>query len=273
LRAMGGWLLNLLVKECEWKRLAKLGLPRMLSEVPSDELGSAELYAALCAAGCPRLAFLLTDVDPRDPLDEELAKWKWWLCSSYKYVREGAVHVKTYSDAFLLSTSYFEPLREELVEEWLRDSEERQRKWGVSEELAWLDARLAVDYELEKLIELAEAGFEAPEMEGFFDRYIDALASVEGSFEGVLFEKRDGVSGEKLAEWAALGAGKLDRMPDGELVLSVKAKSSRELPRELREALRQRWEWRLLKTLREVARLLAVARYAGVIGFILAMWT
>jgi len=62
-------------------------------------------------------------------------------------------------------------------------------------------------------------------------------------------------------------------MPNGALALSVKVKSSRELPRELREALRQRWERRLFKALKEVARLLAVARYAEVIGFILASWT
>jgi len=241
--------------------------------VPNDELGSAELYAALCAAGCPRLAFLLTDVDPRDPLDEELAKWKEWLCRSYKYVREGTVHVETYSQSFLVHTSDFEPLREELVEEWLRDIEERERRLGVSEELTWLDARLAVDRELEKLIELAEAGFEGPRGEGFFDRYVDALASVEGSFEDALCEKIDGVSGEELAEWAALGAGKLDRVRDDELVLYVKAKSSRELPRELREALRRLWERRLFKDLREVAALLAVARHAGVRGFVLARWS
>ena len=274
MRAMGGWQLILLVMGRDWDRLAKMGLSRMPDWVPNDELGSAELYAALCAAGCPRLAFLLTDVDPRDPLDEELAKWKEWLYCSYKYEWEGAVRVGRYSDGFLVPTGYFEPLREEFVEEWLRDIEERQRKWGaVSDELARLDAMLTVDHELARFIELAEAGFKGPRMEGFFDRYIDALASVEGSFEDALFEKIDGVSGEELAEWAALGAGKLDRVRDDELVLYVKAKSSRELPRELREALRQRWERRLFKDLREVAALLAVARYAGVRGFVLAKWS
>ena len=43
------------------------------------EHSNYEVYAALHAAGCPRLAFLLTDLDPCDPLDEEIASWKLWL--------------------------------------------------------------------------------------------------------------------------------------------------------------------------------------------------
>jgi hypothetical protein len=48
------------------------------------------VYAALHAAGCPRLAFLLTDLDPRDPLDEELASWKLWLVRAAKRARRVA---------------------------------------------------------------------------------------------------------------------------------------------------------------------------------------
>jgi hypothetical protein len=45
----------------------------------TDTLDDLDVCAVLCAVGCLRLAFLLTDLDPRDPLDEELASWKLWL--------------------------------------------------------------------------------------------------------------------------------------------------------------------------------------------------
>jgi hypothetical protein len=48
------------------------------------ERSNVSVYAALHAAGCPRLAFLLTDLDPCDPLDEELASWKLWLVRAVK---------------------------------------------------------------------------------------------------------------------------------------------------------------------------------------------
>jgi len=53
------------------------------------ERSNVSVYAALHAAGCPRLAFLLTDLDPRDPLDEELASWKLWLVRAAKRAEEG----------------------------------------------------------------------------------------------------------------------------------------------------------------------------------------
>jgi hypothetical protein len=45
----------------------------------TDTLDDLDVCAVLCAVGCLRLAFLLTDLDPRDPLDEEMASWKLWL--------------------------------------------------------------------------------------------------------------------------------------------------------------------------------------------------
>lgn len=54
------------------------------------ECSNVSVYAALRAAGCPRLAFLLTDLDPRDPLDEELASWKIWLVRAVKRARRVA---------------------------------------------------------------------------------------------------------------------------------------------------------------------------------------
>jgi hypothetical protein len=48
------------------------------------------VYAALHAAGCPRLAFLLTDLDPHDPLDEVVASWKLWLVRAVKHAERVA---------------------------------------------------------------------------------------------------------------------------------------------------------------------------------------
>jgi len=50
----------------------------------TDTLDDPDVCAVLCAVGCLRLAFLLTDLDPRDPLDEELASWKLRLVRAVK---------------------------------------------------------------------------------------------------------------------------------------------------------------------------------------------
>jgi hypothetical protein len=125
-----------------------------------------------------------------------------------------------------------------------------------------------VDRELERLIELAEAGFEGPEMEGFFDRYIDAVAEIRGWYEDTL-SVHLGCSEEELRELLALGVGEPVWAPDGRLVaLGVKAKSASELPAEVKEKLWRRWKPCLLGTLKDIARLLAVLRLARVKAFL-----
>ena len=51
------------------------------------ERSNVSVYAALHAAGCPRLAFLLTDFHPVDPLEERIAALKEWLCTQSKNER------------------------------------------------------------------------------------------------------------------------------------------------------------------------------------------
>jgi hypothetical protein len=127
---------------------------------------------------------------------------------------------------------------------------------------------VAVDRELERLIELAEAGFEGPAMEGFFDRYIDAVAELEGWYEDAL-SVHLGCSEEELRELLALGAGEPRWAPDGRLVaLKVRAKRASELPAEAKEKLWRRRGPELLGTLKDIARLLAVIRFARVYGFL-----
>ncbi len=69
--------------ECE--RLRETGLPgrslRRLGEAPSVDLTPAELYAALSAVSCPRLAFLLTDLSPATRRTGS-CKWKMRLARS-----------------------------------------------------------------------------------------------------------------------------------------------------------------------------------------------
>jgi len=133
-----------------------------------------------------------------------------------------------------------------------------------------------VDRELEKLIELAEAGFETPEMLGFFNRYIENVAGVKGWYESSVVAGRD-CSEEELKEWMALVVGKPGLkpawIPESPPVLEVKVKRASELPKELRERLRRKEEPLLLKALKEVAGLLAVARYTRVNAFIFAHGT
>ena len=153
-----------------------------------------------------------------------------WLTHPLKHEEGGAPRLAVVSDSFLIHASDLEPLREQLVESW--------REGG-----AQLDAKVAVDRELAKFIELAEAGFEAPEMLGFFDRYIENVADVKGRYESSVVAGRD-CSEEELKEWMALGAGKPGLrpawMPESPPALEVKARRASELPKELRERLRRR---------------------------------
>jgi len=258
---MGGWVINVVIPPSYCKYLCKLVPPSVLFRldgvIPREELSSAEVYALLSAAGCPRLGFLLTDLDPRDPVEEAINSWKQWLHIPFKYERGGETRVIVGPLGFLVSTCYLEPLEEELI-----------ARWGEGDS-AELDAMVAVDHELERLIELAEAGFEGPAMEGFFDRYIDAVAEIRGWYEDVL-SVHLGCSEEELRELLALGVGEPFWAPDGRLVaLKVKVKRASELPAEAKEKLWRRWKSKLLGTLKDIAALLAVLRFTRVNAFLL----
>ena len=159
--------------------------------------------------------------------------------------------------------------------ERLGTAREARRKLGEGGG-ARLEAKVAVDRELAKLVELAEAGFEGPRVGGFSDRYIESVAGVKGQCEGSVVAGRD-CSEEELRERMALGVGKPGLkpawIPESPPVLEVKARRASELLEELRERLRGRGEPLLLEALREVAGLLAVARYTRVNAFIFAHGT
>jgi hypothetical protein len=209
---MGGWVINLLLSPSECERLRELGLPQSsiarLSWVIGryGDFSPTEVYALLSAAGCPRLGFLLTNLDPRDPVEEAISSWRRWFTVPVKYERDGETRVMIAPCGFLVHTGYLEPLDEEII-----------ARWGEGDS-AELDARVAVDRELERLIELAEAGFEGPAMEGFFDRYIDAVAEVEGLVRGhavrALGLQRGGAEGAAGARGGGAGLG-ARRKPGG----------------------------------------------------------
>jgi hypothetical protein len=258
---MGCWIINVVIppSRCEYlrKRVSPLALSKLDGVIPRVELSSAEVYALLSAAGCPRLGFLLTDLDPRDPVEEAINSWKQWLHIPFKYERGGETRVIVGPLGFLVPTCYLDPLEEELI-----------ARWGEGDD-AELDARVAVDHELERLIELAEAGFEGPAMEGFFDRYIDAVAEIKGLYKDVL-SVHLGCSEEELRELLALGVGEPFWAPDGRLVaLEVKAKRASELPAEAKEKLWRKWKSELLGTLKDIAALLAVLRFTRANAFLL----
>jgi hypothetical protein len=151
-----------------------------------------EVYAALHAAGCPRLAFLLTDLDPRDPLDEEIASWKIWLVRAAKRAERVAnpfevtarwsrgeldavtarellnrrvVELREWYEGFLVPTSYLHK----------RDDDElkKLREKALKGDL-YAAAQLAVNAEMERFVRMAEAGF--PGIHRIFDRFVDAMS-------------------------------------------------------------------------------------------------
>jgi hypothetical protein len=221
-------------------------------------MSASELYAIIAAAGFPHLAFLLTPFEPRDPIDEILAREKVWLTRLVKTRRNAkGTEARVYDEAFIIHTTLFM-------------SPENYEKNELYE------AKHVLDKEVESLIELVETEFKNERFTGLFDRYIDILASLEGYFEAVLFEGNDPhrlcFPPSKLIEWAEVGAGKLKKTPDGSLQLSVRVRSSHKLPIDLKEVLQQQLEWSFSETLKEVAKLLAAARYAEVGGIILAKY-
>jgi hypothetical protein len=239
------------------------------------ERSNVSVYAALHAAGCPRLAFLLTDFDPRDPLDEELASWKLWLVRAAKYARRVANPLEVLAryyrgemsaetarellskretvlrevyEGFLVPTSYLHELggerRAELREEALKGD-------------FYAAARLAVDAELERLARMAEAGF--PDALRIFDRFVDVLGQLGHGITIILSEERFPL--EKLREWEEMGIG---MWVDNEFV--VKLRRSDQVPEELkREEVNS-----AVGILRSLAELLVPVRLHRLSGYLLA---
>jgi hypothetical protein len=182
---------------------------------------NVHVYAALYAAGCPRLAFLLTDLDPRDRLEEELASWKAWLVRAAKHTRRavnplevavrwaaGKISAETAREllskwetvlyewyvGFLVPAYHLHRLDSDVVEE-LRG---RARKGDLH-----AVARLAVNAELERLARMAEAGF--PDLPRVADRFVDTLGALGRSLNlSFLVEE---LPEEKMRKWEEMGIG------------------------------------------------------------------
>ena len=241
------------------------------------ERSNVSVYAALHAAGCPRLAFLLTDFDPRDPLDEEIASWKLWLVRAAKYARRVANSIEVIAryyrgemsaetarellskretvlrevyEGFLVPTSYLHELsgerRAELREEALKGD-------------FYAAARLAVDAELERLARMAEAGF--PDALRIFDRFVDVLGQLGHGITIILSEERFPL--EKLREWEEMGIG---MWVDNEFV--VKLRRSDQVPEELK----QRVLDSSVSILRSLARLLTPIHRHRLNGYVHAYY-
>jgi len=185
------------------------------------ECTNVSLYAALYAAGYPRLAFLLTDLDPRDRIDEEIASWKLWLVGVEKHTRRavnpidvmlrwvvGEISDETAREllskretvlrvgyaGFLIPNSYLHKPDDDVVEElWVR-----ARKGDL-----YAAARLAVNAELERLARMAEAGF--PIAPKAIDRFVDTLGELGHSLKVFAPE---GIPEEKLRKWEEMGVGR-----------------------------------------------------------------
>jgi hypothetical protein len=241
------------------------------------ERSNASVYAALHAAGCPRLASLLTDFDPRDPLDEEIASWKLWLVRAAKYARRVANPIEVLAryyrgemsaetarellskretvlrevyEGFLVPTSYLHELsgerRAELREEALKGD-------------FYAAARLAVDAELERLARMAEAGF--PDALRIFDRFVDVLGQLGHGITIILSEERFPL--EKLREWEEMGIG---MWVDNEFM--VKLRRSDQVPEELK----QRVLDSPVSILRSLARLLTPIHCHRLNGYVHAYY-
>jgi hypothetical protein len=199
----------------------------------TEELSPSEVFAALCAVGCPRLAFLLTDFDPRDPLDEELAKQKFWIYWAGKfYVPEwGRVELFGGRWGFMVPTEVLCSVPDEAL------AEMRERARAGSTGSA---AELAVKLEMARFAELADAGF--PNLVGIFDRYVDVLGE--------------------------LGVGYSYLPPGEERRISglVKVYRSDQVPREVKE----RDAEHLYYVLKDLARLLLPVYYSCPPGFVIA---
>jgi hypothetical protein len=186
-------------------------------DASSGETTNYDVYAALYAAGCPRLALLLTDFEPGDPVDEVISGWKLWLVES----RKGDEWFNLRPIGFLIPTDCLSHcLREDL-----RRSERAAR--GDAEAVAELE----IAREYKRLIRMAKEG--VPEISGIFERYIEALNLLGRSYVFSIYESSI-FPREKLQEWAAQGVGELERS-GRTLMLKVTVHRADQLPWELRK--------------------------------------
>jgi hypothetical protein len=240
------------------------------------ERGNVNVYAALRAAGCPRLAFLLTDLDPRDPLDEELASWKIWLVRAAKFARRVANPIE------VIARYYRGEISAETARELLSKRVVRLREWYEGflvptfylhklsgDELAELRekalkgdlhaaARLAIDAEMERFARMAEVGF--PDASRIFDRFVDALGELGVSLRLASVEEK--LPRERLRELEERGVGRWTESGCFEIVACRADQVPEELKREVEEY--------ATLTLRSLARLLVPVRLHGLRGFLLA---
>jgi hypothetical protein len=215
-----GWAIALLLP-------AEERLPKGVQVYVCYGCSNVHVYAALRAVGCPRLALLLTDLYPRDRLEEEIASWKMWLVRAEKYTRRAVSQaevllrylageisaeaarellskretgLRLVREGFLVLTSHLHRLDDE--------GKEHMRELARKDEppaAYYAAARLAVNAELERLARMAEAGF--PVAPKAIDRFVDTLGELGHSLNiGFLEEK---FPEEKLRKWAEMGVGRL----------------------------------------------------------------
>jgi hypothetical protein len=240
------------------------------------ERSNVSVYAALHAAGCPRLAFLLTDLDPCDPLDEEIASWKLWLVRVVKRAERVAnpfevwaqwsrgeidaaaarellskrvVELREWCEGFLVPTSYLH----ELSGDGLAELREEALKGDV-----YAAARLAVNAEMERFTRMAEAGF--PDALRISDRFVDVLGELGVSLHLVSVEEE--LPRERLRELEERGVGRWTEAGYFEVVVCRADQVPEELKREVEEF--------VIPVLRELAELLVPIRLHGLDGYVCA---
>jgi len=199
----------------------------------TEKLDPYDVFAALCAVGCPRLAFLLTDFDPRDPLDEELAKRKLWVYWAGKFYVPERGRTELFGDRWgmMVDTEVLCSVPDEAL------AKMRERARAGSTGYA---AELAVKLEMARFAELADAGF--PDLVRIFDRYVDVLGE--------------------------LGIG-YSYLPPGEerrISALVRVYRSDQVPREVKE----RGAEHLYHVLKNLARLLLPVYYSHILGYVVA---
>jgi hypothetical protein len=215
-------------------------------DASSGETTNYDVYAALYAAGCPRLALLLTDFEPGDPVDEVISGWKLWLVES----RKGGEWFNLRPIGFLVPSN--------CLDLCLREDPQRSERAARGDAEAAAELEIAREYK--RLIKMVKEG--VPGISGIYERYVETLNLLGRNYtfsisEGSIFPR------EKLEEWAARGVGELKKSGKA-LTLEVAVHRADQLPWELRKI-----EERNLKGLLiDLAEILVNARLN--LGFIFA---
>jgi len=236
-----------LVYRCRARQLPSIGLG-------TNEVTNYDVYAALNAAGCPRLAFLLTDFDPKDPLDEKLASYKLWVVYAERIESGGREKLDVWYYGFLVPSLAL--LR-------LTDAAREELQENAAKGDTGAAARLTVERELVRIIQQAETGF--PNLPETFEHYVETLSAL-GRGYGYILAESDEHPPEKLKEWAKLGIGKLIEDPRGFVTLDIEVDSAIQLPEELRKE----GEENLRKLLEELTGLLAFTHFTRTCEFVFA---